>query len=82
MTGNASRRDGEDPNRIASRNGNVTAREREVLHLVGAGHADAEIAEVLGIARSTVATLLLSSMVKLGAKTRIEAATKSGADRR
>jgi DNA-binding NarL/FixJ family response regulator len=77
MTGNASRRDGEGRDPIASRNGDVTARELQVLDLVDAGHADAEIAEVLGIAPSTVSTLLLSSMTKLGARTRIEAVAKS-----
>lgn len=54
----------------------LTAREREVLELVAAGRRDDEIASGLGIARSTVATLLRSSMEKLDARTRVEAVAK------
>jgi LuxR family transcriptional regulator, regulator of acetate metabolism len=54
----------------------LTAREREVLELVAAGLRDDEIADRLGIARSTVATLLRSSMEKLGARTRVQAVAK------
>jgi DNA-binding CsgD family transcriptional regulator len=54
----------------------LTTREREVLELVAAGLRDEEIADRLGIARSTVATLLRSSMKKLDARTRVEAVAK------
>jgi DNA-binding CsgD family transcriptional regulator len=54
----------------------LTARERQVLDLVGAGLRDDEIADCLGIAPSTVATLLKSSMERLAARTRVEAVAK------
>jgi DNA-binding CsgD family transcriptional regulator len=54
----------------------LTAREREVLELVAAGLRDEEIADRLGIARSTVASLLRSSMKRLDARTRVEAVAK------
>lgn len=52
----------------------LTERERQVLELVAHGFRDEEIAERLGIARSTVATLLRSSMAKLGVRSRTQAA--------
>lgn len=52
----------------------LTDREREVVELVATGLRDDEIAARLGIARSTVATLLRSSMAKLDAQTRVQAA--------
>jgi DNA-binding CsgD family transcriptional regulator len=61
---------------IEGRNGGLTVRERQVLELVAAGLRDDEIASRLGIAPSTVATLLRSSMAKLDARTRIEAVAK------
>jgi DNA-binding NarL/FixJ family response regulator len=54
----------------------LTAREQEVLELVGAGLRDEEIADRLGIASSTVATLLKSAMERLDAHTRVEAVAK------
>jgi DNA-binding CsgD family transcriptional regulator len=54
----------------------LSAREREVLELVAVGHTNEEIAERLGIAHSTVATVLRSSMAKLDARTRVEAVAK------
>jgi DNA-binding CsgD family transcriptional regulator len=54
----------------------LSGREREVLKLVGAGLRDEEISDRLGIAPSTVATLLKTSMEKLGARTRVEAVAK------
>jgi DNA-binding CsgD family transcriptional regulator len=56
--------------------GGLTAREREVLVLVGARLEEEEIAARLGIAPSTVALLLRSAMVKLEARTRLAAARK------
>jgi DNA-binding NarL/FixJ family response regulator len=55
----------------------LTAREREVLELVAGGLRDEEIAEHLGIAPSTVATLIRSSLKRLDARTRVEAVAKS-----
>lgn len=54
----------------------VTTREFEVLELVAAGLRDEEIAGRLGIAASTVATLVRSSMERLDARTRVEAVAK------
>jgi DNA-binding CsgD family transcriptional regulator len=65
-----------------SDDGLLTVREREVLELVRARLGDEEIAARLGIAPSTVATLLGSSMRKLGAATRVEAAAKLSEPRR
>jgi LuxR family transcriptional regulator, maltose regulon positive regulatory protein len=53
----------------------LSARERQVLELVDAGLRDEEMADRLGIARSTVSMLLRSSMAKLDARTRVEAAS-------
>jgi DNA-binding CsgD family transcriptional regulator len=53
--------------------GALTAREHDVLELVRTRLRDDEIAERLGIARSTVALLLRSAMDKLEARTRLEA---------
>ena len=53
----------------------ITRREREMLRLVGAGLSSKDIAQVLAIAPSTVETQIRSAMRKLGASTRIQAAT-------
>ncbi len=58
----------------ASSRGPLSPREREVLELVGAGLTSPEIALRLGIARSTVETLVRSAMRKLGARSRRQAA--------
>jgi DNA-binding CsgD family transcriptional regulator len=52
----------------------ITAREREVLALVGAGLSNAEIARRLGIGRPTVARLVTTASVRLGADSRLQAA--------
>jgi DNA-binding NarL/FixJ family response regulator len=54
----------------------LTGREREVLELIAAGLRNEEIADRLGIAPSTVATLVKSSMERLDARTRVEAVAK------
>jgi DNA-binding NarL/FixJ family response regulator len=72
MPANDQRRDG-------AANGGLTTREREVLELVHAGLGDEQIAAGLRIARSTVGLLLRSSMAKLGARTRVEAAARLAA---
>jgi DNA-binding NarL/FixJ family response regulator len=61
---------------IGGRTDGLTVREREVLEAVGAGLHDDEIASSLGIAPTTVATVLRSSMAKLDARTRVEAVAK------
>ncbi|MDX6449907.1 MAG: hypothetical protein QOD08_2370 [Gaiellaceae bacterium] len=61
--------------------GLLSTREREILELVGGGLTTREIAGRLAIASSTVETLVRSSMAKLGAHTRKQAAaTASGRD--
>jgi DNA-binding NarL/FixJ family response regulator len=54
--------------------GGLTAREQEVLGLVGEGCASGEIALRLGVATSTVETHVRSAMAKLGARSRAQAA--------
>jgi DNA-binding CsgD family transcriptional regulator len=61
---------------LGTQSDGLSARERQVLELVGAGLRDEEIAERLAIARSTVTTVLKSSMAKLDARTRVEAVAK------
>ena len=56
------------------RRSGITAREREVLALVGAGLSNAEIGRRLGIGRPTVARLVTTASVRLGADSRLQAA--------
>jgi DNA-binding CsgD family transcriptional regulator len=58
------------------RDGSLTPRERQVLELVGVGCLDDQIATRLGIAPTTVAMLLRSSMAKLDARTRVQAVAR------
>lgn len=51
----------------------ITDREREVLRLVGDGHTNADIADVLSLAEGTVRNYLSSAILKLGARNRTEA---------
>ena len=51
----------------------ITDRERDVLRLVGDGHTNADIAEVLSLAEGTVRNYLSSAILKLGARNRTEA---------
>jgi DNA-binding CsgD family transcriptional regulator len=51
----------------------LSPRETAALALVASGHPDAEIADALEIAPSTVKTLLARARGKLGARTRAEA---------
>jgi len=53
----------------------LTAREREVMRLVATGLTSREIALNLGLARSTIESVVRSAMMKLDAKTRVQAAT-------
>ena len=56
----------------------LTGREREVLRLVAEGLTSGEIALSLGLERSTIESLVRSAMVKLSAKTRVQAAALAG----
>ncbi len=55
-------------------NGSLTEREREVLLRVGAGETSKQIARRLGLAPATVDDIVKSSVAKLGARTRRQAA--------
>ena len=69
--------------RAIDRSGLVTERERQVLDLVAQGKSLAEIARRLGVGRPTVRRMLTNARSRLGAETRISAATTvagSGAD--
>ena len=56
--------------------GPLSPREVEVIELVGKGLATRDIALRLGLAESTVETQVTAAMHKLGARTRLQAATK------
>ena len=56
----------------------VTARERQVLQLVGRGRTNDEIARRMGLGRPTVARLLSNARVKLGAESRAHAVVIHG----
>jgi DNA-binding CsgD family transcriptional regulator len=60
--------------RTASDEHGLTAREREILGLVGEGLSNTEIARRLGVSRSTVAAQLGSASAKLGVAGRVQAA--------
>lgn len=55
----------------------LTEREREVLQLVRQGSSNAEIAAILALTEGTVRNYLSTTMQKLGANTRIEAAMRA-----
>lgn len=54
----------------------LSEREREVLHLVGVGHSNGEIAEGLFLSPHTVRTHVRNALRKLGVHTRAEAVLK------
>ncbi len=56
----------------------LTARERELVELVDRGLTNLEIARRLGIGRPTVARILSSAMLKLGAERRTQLAGRIG----
>ena len=59
--------------------GLLSPREREVMALVSQGHTSGEIAQRLGVSRSTVETQVTSAMRKLEATTRKQAASLAAA---
>ncbi len=58
-------------------NGNLTAREREVLQLVCLGRTDRQIADALFVSRRTINTHVTHILEKLGASSRTEAAAEA-----
>ena len=52
----------------------MTARERDVVRLVAAGHTNREIGDQLFISEKTVSVHVSNAMAKLGALSRYEAA--------
>ena len=59
----------------------LTARQRELLHLVAAGHTNAQIARRLGISEGTVRTHLENIYRLLKVSSRTAAVTRAFADR-
>ena len=55
----------------------VTAREREVLHLICAGYSNKEIADLLALAEGTVKNHVSNLLLKLDARDRTRAALKA-----
>ncbi len=60
--------------RTQKRNGNLTPRETEVLHLLAKGHSNTRIASRLGISPHTVKSHVINIFNKLGVNDRIQAA--------
>ena len=57
--------------------GALTAREREVLHLICAGYSNKEIADLLELAEGTVKNHVSNLLLKLDARDRTRAALKA-----
>jgi PAS domain S-box-containing protein len=57
--------------------GELSGREREVVHMVALGRSGPEIAEELGIAHDTVRTHVRNAMEKLGARSRAHMVAKA-----
>ena len=65
------------PLQLEAEPGELSAREREVVHLVALGRSGPEIAEELGIAHDTVRTHVRNAMEKLGARSRAHMVAKA-----
>ena len=50
----------------------LTAREREIVHLIALGHVSREICDMLHVAPDTVRTHVRNAMAKTGARTRAQ----------
>lgn len=61
----------------ALRNGPLTERELEILRLLCQAYSNAEIAEIAGVAASTVKTHVSSIMAKLGVSSRLKAVVRA-----
>jgi PAS domain S-box-containing protein len=61
--------------------GELTPREREILHLVALGHSSPQIAAELVISPETVRTHVRNAMAKLGARTRAQLVAIALSDR-
>jgi len=57
--------------------GDLSAREREIVHLVALGQSGPEIADELGIAHDTVRTHVRNAMEKVGARSRAHLVAKA-----
>jgi DNA-binding CsgD family transcriptional regulator len=57
----------------------LTAREREVLAMIGQGHTNKRIARILGISPETVKSHVKRIFLKLAVSTRAEAVSRAGA---
>jgi DNA-binding CsgD family transcriptional regulator len=66
-----------EPNERALRSLGISARQREVLALLGKGHSNKEIARLLGISPNTVKTHVASLLAKLEATRRTQAIRKA-----
>ena len=55
----------------------LTDRELEVLQLVALGHRNADIAQILSVVNSTVEFHMRHTLIKLGARNRVEAVTQA-----
>jgi DNA-binding CsgD family transcriptional regulator/tetratricopeptide (TPR) repeat protein len=74
IDGQAPRRPAESRRAVPARSTELTAREREILHLVAAGRTNGEIGKQLFIATKTASVHVSNILAKLGASSRTEAA--------
>lgn len=65
------------PSGPALPNGPLTERELEILQMLCQAHSNAEIADIAGVAESTVKTHVSSIMTKLGVSSRLKAVVRA-----